>query len=421
MKLLELHILQSFPVSCLNRDDAGIPKIAIFGGVTRARISSQCLKRAVREEAQTMNDGAFKGIRTKYIGQKLGDEVKKLQPNADPDCLSLAVEGALAAFGKVDEAAKDRIKALYFLAPAELRAVAAAVAAALDDKPDDWSAYCTAKSKAGGQTPAEKAAPDKKAAKALDDARKKLIDGVKRAAEKALRDCKGRLKDAIDIALFGRMAADSPDLNIDGAACFSHALSTHEAEPQQDFYSAVDEVLREKMENREEDAHAGSGMLGIIEFTSATYYRYAALNLDMLFAKENGYLRDLAPAEQAGALNSFIQAVVKAVPRARKTGMNAHTRPAYVLGCVRQHGGPVQLVNAFEAPVRAGDGGFVKTSVDKLLQHFCNVNEVWELDKDGNTLALAATGEIRLQGGGTPEHLPISRFAEKLTEAAVPA
>ena len=52
MKLIELHILQSFPVSCLNRDDVGAPKTAVFGGVNRARISSQCLKRAIREHAQ---------------------------------------------------------------------------------------------------------------------------------------------------------------------------------------------------------------------------------------------------------------------------------------------------------------------------------------------------------------------------------
>lgn len=47
MKLIELHILQSFPVSCLNRDDVGSPKTAVFGGVNRARLSSQSLKRAI--------------------------------------------------------------------------------------------------------------------------------------------------------------------------------------------------------------------------------------------------------------------------------------------------------------------------------------------------------------------------------------
>ena len=56
MKLIELHILQSFPVSCLNRDDVGAPKSATFGGVNRARISSQCLKRAIRELALNVAD-----------------------------------------------------------------------------------------------------------------------------------------------------------------------------------------------------------------------------------------------------------------------------------------------------------------------------------------------------------------------------
>ncbi len=68
MKLIELHILQSFPVSCLNRDDVGAPKTAIFGGVTRARISSQCLKRAIRELAKSeCPKSRFTGIRTKLI------------------------------------------------------------------------------------------------------------------------------------------------------------------------------------------------------------------------------------------------------------------------------------------------------------------------------------------------------------------
>ena len=68
MKLIELHILQSFPVSCLNRDDVGAPKTAVFGGANRARISSQCLKRAVREYAKTNLPAAiFNGQRTKLI------------------------------------------------------------------------------------------------------------------------------------------------------------------------------------------------------------------------------------------------------------------------------------------------------------------------------------------------------------------
>ena len=48
-KLIEIHVLQNFAPSNLNRDDTGAPKDALFGGTRRARVSSQCLKRAVRE------------------------------------------------------------------------------------------------------------------------------------------------------------------------------------------------------------------------------------------------------------------------------------------------------------------------------------------------------------------------------------
>src|SRR6266536_2060718 len=77
MKLLELHILQSFPVSCLNRDDVGAPKTAIFGGVSRARISSQCLKRAIRQLAQDMCPNLFKGHRSRLIIKPLTEGLTK--------------------------------------------------------------------------------------------------------------------------------------------------------------------------------------------------------------------------------------------------------------------------------------------------------------------------------------------------------
>src|SRR5215472_19205187 len=77
MKLIELHILQSFPVSCLNRDDVGAPKTAVFGGVTRARISSQCLKRAVRELATELSPKLFGGNRSRLIIEPLASELRK--------------------------------------------------------------------------------------------------------------------------------------------------------------------------------------------------------------------------------------------------------------------------------------------------------------------------------------------------------
>jgi hypothetical protein len=62
---VEFHILQSFPVTCLNRDDVGAPKTAVVGGTTRARVSSQCWKRQVRLSLH--EPGIPGGTRTKLI------------------------------------------------------------------------------------------------------------------------------------------------------------------------------------------------------------------------------------------------------------------------------------------------------------------------------------------------------------------
>ena len=66
MNLIERHMLQSFPVNCLNRDQFGSPKSTVFGGVPRARISSQCWKRAIRQMARDENK-MFSGNRSRFF------------------------------------------------------------------------------------------------------------------------------------------------------------------------------------------------------------------------------------------------------------------------------------------------------------------------------------------------------------------
>ena len=70
---LEFHILQSFPVSCLNRDDMNQVKTAIIGGTKRARISSQSFKRAIRMQMHKL--GQKLSNRTKFINKLLEKEL----------------------------------------------------------------------------------------------------------------------------------------------------------------------------------------------------------------------------------------------------------------------------------------------------------------------------------------------------------
>ena len=317
MNLIELHILQSFPVSCLNRDDVGSPKTAIFGGHQRARISSQCLKRAVRVTAADLAP-QFQGVRSRFL--KAPFTAALTEAGLDPSEVEAKADAICATFSKQDTKHPDQVTTAVYLSPGEIKQIATAVAAGEDPK---------------------------KAAKKVD-----------------------RL-DAADIALFGRMVANDATLNVEGAAMFSHALSTHKATNDIDFYSAVDD--------RKSDAEdAGAGMIGTLEFTSATYYRYAAINLDLLF--DDAHLGKLDTDQRQAILDTFIRAALVAVPGARKNSMNAATLPAAVLGVRKDRGQPVQLINAFESPVKANGAGLATISTDAMRDHHAGLKNTWGIE-----------------------------------------
>lgn len=327
MKLIELHVLQSFPVSCLNRDDVGSPKTAVFGGVNRARVSSQSLKRAIREFARDNVHGArFAGERSKLVVQPLASALKK--HGVDDASASEHASNIADKLAKLDAKAKEpQVGTLIFLSPSEIDSIAMNVAGVL--------------AKGGSSKDYEKS-----------------IDKFCKAAG---------LVDGADIAIFGRMAASLPSLTLEGAAMFSHALSTHRADNELDFYSAVDD-------RKPKGDDAGAGMIGTLEFSSAVYYRYAALNLDLL--ADEDHLGKLAPEERRQVVDAFVRATLLAVPGARKNSMNANTLPGFVLGTYKANGQPVQLINAFEEPVRAASG-LLGESVARLKSHHAALMSTW--------------------------------------------
>jgi CRISPR system Cascade subunit CasC len=314
MKLIELHILQSFPVSCLNRDDVGSPKSAVFGGVTRARLSSQSLKRAVRLLARSESSD-FKGIRSRFLLEPFTQAL--IAAGLDEVTAADKAKILCEVFSKVDAKKPDQVTTAVYLSPGEIEQIAKAVVA--------------------GEEP-------KKAVKKVD-----------------------RL-DAADIALFGRMVANDATLNVEGAAMFSHALSTHAASNEIDFFSAVDDLKGDA-----EDA--GAGMIGTLEFNSATYYRYTAINLAQFADEKN--LGKLDPAERLAILKDFIRATLMAVPGARKNSMNAATLPFEVLGIRKDKGQPLQLANAFESPVKASGNGLQSASLIAMKTHLDSLEKTW--------------------------------------------
>jgi len=228
---IEYHILQSFPVTCLNRDDVGAPKTAIVGGNTRARVSSQCWKRQVRLAMQDFNI-------------KLGIRTKKVAEVVAKACVERgATEEQGTACGKIiaDAFSKDT---LFFFSDSEAQA---------------FAEYALGKS--------------------FDSTALKDTE-LQKVAKKTLNPA----IDGLDIALFGRMVAQASDLGIEAAASFSHAISTHKVSNEVEFFTALDDLSEEQ----------GSAHMGSLEFNSATYYRYISLDLGQLWVSLYGEELDKA-------------------------------------------------------------------------------------------------------------------------------
>ncbi|MBV5304895.1 MAG: type I-E CRISPR-associated protein Cas7/Cse4/CasC [Chlorobium sp.] len=298
---IEYHILQSFPVTCLNRDDVGAPKTAIVGGNTRARVSSQCWKRQVR-------------LAMPEFGIKLGIRSKKIADFVAKACIkSGALDEQATACGKVisDSFSKDT---LLFFTESEAQAFA-------------------------------------------DYAQEKGFESAKLNDKELQKVAKKHLNpaiDGLDIALFGRMVAQAAELNIEAAASFSHAISTHKVSNEVEFFTAIDDLSKEE--------ESGSAHMGSLEFNSATYYRYISLDLGQLWDSLSG-------DGLADAIEVFTKALFVAVPSARQTTQSGASPWEFAKIYVRK-GQRLQV--PFETAVKAKDGGYLQPSIIALTDYLAH-------------------------------------------------
>lgn len=344
---LELHIIQNFAPSNLNRDDTGSPKSCEFGGYRRARISSQAIKRAIRTQFRHAADMAGRvGERSK----RLRREVAKLLPGRPESESENAFDAAVAILGFLSEerggsADNDiRTEVLLFLSRAQIEALAEVCNRHWDEL-----------QKLHGELwPSGKG-------------KKPSKDNARKLGSKALR---GDVLQAIDAsrspdqALFGRMLADLPEKNIDAACQVAHAISTHQVNMDFDYYTAVDDLKPEET--------AGADMIGTVEFNSACFYRYA--NVDLAQLKTNlGGDDELARK----TVKAFLEASRDAIPTGKQNSFAAQNPPSFAFAVVRESGF-WSLANAFVKPVKPrGDEDIVQVSVDALAKHWSDLTALY--------------------------------------------
>lgn len=335
---IELHAIQSFAPANLNRDIDGAPKECTFGGVRRARVSSQSWKRAIRLHFRDV-DAIEVGIRTKRAYEAIAQRIAQLAPD-------------LTA-----EAAAHRAAVLLEAEPLDL---------SLKTDDDEIKTGQLIFFRDGDLATLARLAVEH--GEELDGLRSSLQDGKKSAKlpkdlAKAVKGAMTTPGHALDVALFGRMVAELPEANVDAACQVAHAIGTHRLKASDDFFTAVDDLKPEDNE--------GADMIGTIYFNASCFYRYAVVDVAQLAAN----LGTAADGEHVrAALEQFTRAFVTAIPSGKQASFAAHNPPSAVLAVRREHG-PMNLANAFAKPV--ADEGLVVSSIQRLLAEFAKLERLY--------------------------------------------
>jgi CRISPR system Cascade subunit CasC len=395
---IEVHLIQNFAPSNLNRDDTGQPKSATFGGFRRARISSQCSKRSTRREGPMAELLERHGaVRTRQL---IVEIAKALDENQEPDEKTIEIVAGVFEAGGLERSAKKGGKG----------------------KGQETDASNEDAEK-GNEAIASKATTkillfiDRESIPELvtvfKDNWSDLSKGKKEVKE-AARDKVGKLifeaVKAPDIALFGRMLEVKSNttfgkynMHVEAACQVAHPISTHKVDMEMDFYTAVDDL------NPEEET--GAGMMGVVGFNSACYYRYALVDRDQLARnlacktdRSNHTWTQALEAEDYEeadkVIRAFLEAMVYAIPTGKQNSFAAQNLPSFGMFVRRQGGVPISLANAFCKPVRPtkDDDDIIGLSIQRLTKHWENLKRVYGEQGIKNTSCFHIEQEARLGG-----------------------
>ncbi|MFG2950488.1 type I-E CRISPR-associated protein Cas7/Cse4/CasC [Streptomyces adustus] len=322
---LDLSALQSVPAANLNRDDLGSPKQVRYGNAPRIRVSSQSWKRVIRHGVEA--DLGEKAARTRMVPIKLKQALERAGWPAELAAFAAAQVAASAGKKGIGTEKEGHTSVLLFLPEAAI---------------DELAAVCT------------------EHRQALESGQGKKNPGQLLPPAQIEEILKRR---TASISLLGRMLAELPNANVDGAAQVAHVFTTHAAEPQRDYFTAVDDWLGE--------AETGSGHLDTAEFSAGVFYRYATVNVADLVKNLEG---DTKAARTV--LSSFAEHFLLSLPQAKRNSTAPHTLPDLAYLAVREHR-PLSLAAAFETPATADtQGGFSKNSRTQLATYAQSINRL---------------------------------------------
>ena len=338
-RFVQIHSLASYPGTLLNRDDTGLAKRLPFGGVVRARVSSQALKRKWRFAGEADHDAAARAPHSlQSLKLPMGDRSKDVVKHAVlPAALAgqpVLHEAAVAAltdalnvalYGKNGADSKSR-QALFFGHP-EIEYVKT-VARGLVTQAVAQAELLASASKAA----------DKKAIKVLEDTLKEALAPLQKNLRSLAQTTTGAA--GLESALFGRMVTSDTEANVNAPVHVAHAFTVHGIEQELDYVTAVDDLRQ-----RSEEAEAGSAGIFDIELTSGLFYSYVVIDVALLVSNLND------DADTAGAVcERLLQLIARTSPGAKKGSTAPYAHAEFML-VETGDDQPRTLANAFRKPV----------------------------------------------------------------------
>jgi CRISPR system Cascade subunit CasC len=427
---IELHIIQNFPPSNLNRDDVGQPKDTDFGGFRRARISSQCLKRATRYAGKDPQDHAAQSVFERYTGVPLSDRTKLIipelvkrltekHPEQEASARKIATAFAEAYAGGLDE--KGNTNVLLFLSDEEQNQIANQLNESWDalvatmssetlldhiaqefiqkigqrsNEPAKDKAIRTKDMGKEIQSRLEAKGKDGKEIKAIVSDFKKAIkldvatlsvddiDWVSAEIDRQWKQIQDQRKAESplvpvveDFIKENKGRTSAPDIALFGRMLADKPVTNIDAACQVAHAISTHAVSRNDidyftaMDELKPKEESGAGFLDVAYFNSACFYRYARIDFEQL-KKNLGGDADLA----CRSVEAFLRASEAAIPGGKKNSHAQECRPSFMLAVLRApHSEGWSLVNAFETPVRGlaiQKDGLVAASVSALCDEF---------------------------------------------------
>lgn len=360
-RFIQIHTLHNYPGALLNRDDAGLAKRLPYGDAVRTRISSQCLKRHWRmadDHFALANLGVPMAVRSRVTLDLIR---KKLIEAGLSDVLAQSAGEGLRDAGLLDKGGKEskgkealETGQAVLLGYAEIEYLVKRCAELAQENPD--------------------------------------IKALKTAIAKFLKDEKTNIAalkhgSGLESALFGRMVTSDVLASRDAAVYVAHAFTVHEAQVENDYFTVVDDLLREAGEQ-------GSAGIFDTELASGLYYGYVVVDVPQLIANLEGEkAKDWAtlPAEKrelAGRVVQHLLHLIATVSPGAKRGSTAPFEWAKFLLVEVGDWQPRSLAGAFQNALPLNQPAIREAAVQMLTDEIGKLDEAYGATLDRRFLAL---------------------------------